>query len=292
MVRAGMPRPPGRWRARRERPLPLDHRRGHAGDRRLRPGAVGRPPPPPRRRPGRRWSPSSTPSDAPTWRSGSDSAPRTARASACTASVARRATTSPSAWPPATIGSISTRRGGRSRPFAPAGADRAGQPSAWLNWPQIADGSQASGSPRIEPRRPPGFGPPERGQALEARLVLGQKPGPHATGRAACDAPGVEDRLGVLDPRRDRRTAAPRSADDEPTERAVVAVQDPRRCPVPRRHGAGAPGPRRWPRRRGRPSRPGPRARNGRTRGSAAAPSRPSIWRIRYQVWTSNPSRS
>ena len=52
VVRPRVPRPPGRWRARHGRPLPLGPRPGRAGDRRLRPGALGRAAPASGRRPG------------------------------------------------------------------------------------------------------------------------------------------------------------------------------------------------------------------------------------------------
>ena len=178
-----------------ERPLPLDHRPGHAGDRRLRPGAVGRPPPPSRRRPGRRWSPCSTRSDARTWRSGRGSAPRTARGSACTASADPESYDLTFRLWPATIGSISARRGGRSRPFAPAGADRrACQPSAWLNWPQIALGLPGSGSPRI--RRGACHARSSRVASRRSRPASfsASRPARTLLVRAAGDAPGVEDR--------------------------------------------------------------------------------------------------
>ena len=117
MVRARVPRPPRRRRACGHRPVPLDHRPGHARDRGLRPGDLGRPAAHPTTiRP--TSSACSRHCGGPTSRCGPGSARPTANASGCTASAGRRATTSRSGSAPATTGSTWRRHGAPSRPCA------------------------------------------------------------------------------------------------------------------------------------------------------------------------------
>ena len=168
-------------------------------------------------------------------------------------------------------GSIAARAPAGNHPFG--GAAVAGwpiesgrrQPSAWLNWPQIASGCQVIGSPRTRRGACHDVGPAGGQEALEAGLVLGQEPGADAPVRALRDATRVEDRDRIVEPGRDRRAATPRRADDEAAEGAVAGVQDPRRRRA-RERSRRWPGPRRSHRRRARPSPRGRAARNGRIR--------------------------
>ena len=97
------------------------------------------------------------------------------------------------------------------------------QPTAWLNCPQMASGCQSQRLAADQPRGAPGLRPAGREQPLEPSLVLGEEPGADPVLPIAADATGVQDRLGVLEARRDRRAAAPRRTDHETAQRPVVA---------------------------------------------------------------------
>ena len=146
----------------------------------------------------------------------------------------------------------------------------------------VAAGRRGSGGalPTNRSSRSPAVAP--------TRLVLDEQAGADPLLRPAADAAGVEDRLGVLEARRDGRTAAPRRPDDEAAERPVVADEADRRLgrreglsrcvrssPVAAAESSAMPA--------GRP------AAYGRIRGSIGSSPSPGASRMRYQVWTSNP---
>ena len=144
-----------------------------------------------------------------------------------------------------------------------------------------------------EARRAPRVGPAvasnrSRPASFSARRPARMRPSGPCVTRRACRIASASSRSG-----RDRRAAAPRRADDEAAERAIARVEDAGRVRRWRTRAGGAPGPHRSRRRRARPSPPG---RAARTAGSAGRPASsdgsPGASRMRYQVWTSKPSRS
>ena len=171
----------------------------------------------------------------------------------------------------ATHGAPSPLRRVRIAPDGPS-TGRTTQPRARLNCPQIAVGCHAAGRPGRAVAHASISVQPVAEQTLEPGLVLRQeaRPGPACPGPMRHGGRGAGC-LGVVELGRDGRPAAPRRADDEPAERAVVADQDPRSVRLWRTRGGGARGPRPSPRRRAPRSPPGRAASNERRRGSARA---------------------